>query len=149
MPRPCAVMMGAGCSRPQGPPDCSLLAFHRDIFIQSPEEVPVQNYLKQSWMCSSQATFENHVGGNKCKYLQSYSHPHIERYRKVNYKRCKWLGYYTVLTIFTFVVFRSLQMNVCSILSISTKQIIWDVSIMPLLTYSLPSKTDSRDGRSR
>lgn len=46
--------------------------------------------------------FEKHVEGNKCKCFQSYySHPHIEQYRKANYTWCKWLGYYTVLTIFT------------------------------------------------
>ena len=92
--------------------------------------------------------YENSVQGNKYKYLQSsYSHPHIEQHRKINYKRCKWLGYYTGLHLCCgqpLNVFKSLQLNLCSIRSISTQQIIWDVSIMPLLPYSLPSKTGDR-----
>lgn len=56
MPRPYDVMMGAVFVS-QGPPGHFLFAFHGDIFVQSTEEAPLQNYLKQSWMCASQATF--------------------------------------------------------------------------------------------
>lgn len=142
MPRPRAVMISAGCSCPQGPPDCSLHTFYRDILIQDPEEVPLQNYhATKLYEC-----FPGYFFKKKCRYLQSY-YSHVKQYRKINYKWYKWLSYYIVLRIFTpFVDSLQVYLDFFRWSSVAysvflPKRLSGMYQQMQLLTYSLPFKT--------